>query len=131
MRGAWIASAALLTACGGTGPVQCGACPGPGIFVRGMPEQLHHAIVTACLTGQACQSFRWQPRLSTHLPLSLPAGAHWSDLDEASVQIRIRTGHARWKGTATIHYRASGPSPCDCGDLHADVTAAPLPSRPG
>ena len=105
--------------------------PVRAIFLLGMPEQVHRAVVTACLTPQDCQSFRWRPRLTTQVPLVLPPGAWWSELDDTRMRITIQDHHARWSGTATIHYRPSGGSPCDCGDLHANLSVAPVSSRPG
>jgi hypothetical protein len=132
VRRRWVVALALtVTGCSQGGPYVCGACPAPGIFLRGLPEQIRHGVVTACRTGQDCQSFRWRPRKTDQVPMTLPSGAAWSDLDGTPLQITIRSAQARWTGTATIRYRASGSSPCDCGDLHADVNVAPVASPPG
>jgi hypothetical protein len=126
-----VVSALLLAGCSRGGPYVCGACPGPGVSLRGMPEQIRHATVTACLTGYGCQPFGWRPAKTSQLPLLLPASASWSRLDGSRLRIVIRTEHARWTGTATVRYRAPSSSPCDCGDIHADVTVSPGANPPG
>jgi hypothetical protein len=128
----WVAALTLfLAGCSRGGQDVCGACPGPGIFLQGMPEHVRHGVVTACPTTQDCQSLPWRPRLTDQVPLTLPSGTRWSELDGTRMRIAIRADHARWSGTATIHDRASGSSPCDCGDLHADVTVSPVPTPRG
>ena len=78
------------------------------------------------------QSFRWRPRLTTQVPLVLPPGAWWSELDDTRMRITIQDHHARWSGTASDPLPTVGASsPCDCGDLHANLSVAPVSSRPG
>lgn len=118
----------VLTACGGHEVVQCGACPGPGYVLSGVPSHLRQPRLTSCVNGEPCRTVRSSETVSAlslqYLPLASDAG--WADYDGRTVVVTLRDGTDRWQGTGTLHHEAPGGSPCACGGLSAEVALTPV-----
>lgn len=117
----------MATGCS-SGPVQCGACAGPGYVLSGVPDVLRHAVVTVCTGDHPCRTIRDREPLRTQGQqfLELPSGTRWDDYDGVPVRVSVRASQGRWEGTGTFDYTPSDGSPCDCGSLVAEV---PLTAR--
>jgi hypothetical protein len=133
MRRAWVAAVGLLTACGAAGPVQCGACAGPGYVFSGLPERSAPARVTECLAGMGCVRHRvtFGPDLRlSQQPLTMLYGTRWDDVDGATLTVTVRTRDSVYRGQGALQLTPGGDGPCDCGTLSADVPLTRV-SRPG
>jgi hypothetical protein len=124
--------ALVITACGTSGPVQCGACPGAGLVLRGGPQEAALAGVTECVTNLPCVTHgatlgpdarRYQQ------PLATLDSTPWEDLDGVMLTVTVRTPHGVWHGHGTLRYRPGGTGPCDCDDLTAVVPLTAVSRR--
>ena len=132
-RGLLFLLALVITACGTSGPVQCGACAGAGYVLSGGPEHVARVRVTECVTSMPCVTHRAtlgpDPGRSQQ-PLPMLTSTPWDDLDGATLTVTVRTPHGVWQGHGPLQFRPGGDGPCDCAALSAEVPLRPV-SRPG